>query len=88
MSVPGTDPPPHKLWCRKENRVPEGSPCIGRGRAETGIGIHSLVVSQVFAGQHVTSVSTTRALRTRLVRRDDKDNLPVKPAGELASAES
>lgn len=42
----------------------------------------------MLAGQHVTSVSTTRALRTCLVRVDDKDNLPVKPAGELASAES
>lgn len=44
------------------------------------MGRSSLVVSQVLAGQHVTSVSIIRALHTGLVRIDVRD--------ELASVES
>lgn len=52
------------------------------------MGISSLVLSQVLAGRHVISVSIIRALHTGLVRIDVRDELPVEPAGELASAQS
>lgn len=82
--------PSHKLWRTKGNGAESRKAFLAEAEGELrwGVGISSPGASQVLAGQHVASDSIIRALHTGLVRMGVRDDLPVKPAGELARAGS
>lgn len=52
------------MSCGAQRKIKQSLKAVlAEGELRRGVGIRSLVVSQVLAGQHVTSVSTIRALR-------------------------
>lgn len=87
MFVQEVDPQPPAV-AHKGNRAESQKAFLAEAEGELrwGVGISSLGASQVLVGQHVTSESIIRTLHTGLVRMDVRDDLPVKPAGELARA--